>query len=47
MRRRLPALALLGLTVCDGPALSLEVGGGSCVAIALETVDEALLPGWK
>ncbi len=45
--RTLLALALLGLTACDGPALSLELdSSGSCAAIALETVDEALLPGW-
>lgn len=45
--RALTVLALLGLAACEDPALSLDLDSGSCVALALEIVDEALLPGWK
>ena len=40
-------LLLLGLAVCDGPQLSLDLDADACVAITLETVDAALLPGWE
>lgn len=45
--RTLGALPLLALAVCDGPPLALDLNGGSCGAIAIETVDEAILPGWQ